>query len=62
VKLNRKDTIELVPEVVELIGTLAAALKKDDDGKVRVTKDELRELGRVAGRLATAIALASLRH
>lgn len=62
VKLNPKDTIEVVPEVVDLVTTIAGALKKDDDGKVRLTRDELKDLGKAATRLGTAVALMMLRH
>lgn len=60
-KINPKDTIELIPEAVDLVATIGGALKKDDDGKVRLTRDELKDLGKAATRLATSVALMMLR-
>ena len=61
-KLSTGDKIELGMDVVAVVETLVRVMKKDDDGKVRVTKDELKELARAATALGTALALASLRH
>jgi hypothetical protein len=61
-KLDTSDKIELGMDVVAVVETLVRVLKKDDDGKVRVTREELKELARAAGSLGTGLALASLRH
>lgn len=61
-KLSTGDKIELGMDVVAVVETLVRVMKKDDDGKVRVTKDELKELARAATALGTALALASLRR
>jgi hypothetical protein len=62
VKLSTGDKIELGMDVVAVVETLVRVMKKDDDGKVRVTKDELKELARAATALGTGLALASLRR
>jgi len=62
VKLNMGDKIELGMDVVAVVETLVRVMKKDDDGKVRVTKQELKELARAATVLGTGLALASLRR
>lgn len=61
-KLSTGDKIELGMDVVAVVETLVRVTKKDDDGKVRVTKDELKELARAATALGTGLALASLRR
>lgn len=61
-KLSTGDKIELGMDVVAVVETLVRVMKKDDDGKVRVTKDELKELARAATALGTGLALASLRR
>lgn len=61
-KLSTGDKIELGMDVVAVVETLVRVMKKDEDGKVRVTKDELKELARAATALGTGLALASLRR
>ena len=61
-KLNIGDKIELGMDVIGVAETLVRVLKKDDDGKVRVTREELKELARAATVLGTGLALASLRR
>jgi len=42
------EIVTLSTEAVELYDELAVALRKDDDGRVRVTRAELRRIGKAA--------------
>lgn len=42
--LTPDELIDIAPEAIALVQAISAALKKDADGKVRVTKDEAREI------------------
>ena len=54
--LNANELIELIPEVEHLVKTLNEALKKDDDGKVRVTKEEAKQIRAAAAKIALQLA------
>jgi hypothetical protein len=54
--LNSQELIELVPDVHTLVKTLTKALRKDADGKVRVTKDEAKRIRDLAAKLVLQLA------
>lgn len=58
-KINPQDVIEVAPDVVEIVVVLAKALKKDDDGKVRITREESKALLKAAKDLGLAILVAT---
>jgi|LauGreDrversion2_6_1035139.scaffolds.fasta_scaffold00165_7 hypothetical protein len=58
-KINPQDVIEVAPDVVEIVVVLAKALKKDEDGKVRITREESRALLKAAKDLGLAILVAT---
>jgi hypothetical protein len=60
-KINPQDVIEVAPDVVEIVVVLAKALKKDEDGKVRITREESRALLKAAKDLGLAILVATAR-
>ncbi len=45
--LTPDELIALAPEIEELVKYLNGALKKDADGKVRVTKEERKQIGKL---------------
>jgi hypothetical protein len=47
----------LIPELLDLLSELDAMLRKDDDGKVRLDKSELKSLGKTLLRLGGKILL-----
>jgi hypothetical protein len=54
--LNAGELITLLPEAQELVKVLSEALKKDPDGKVRVTKEEGKQIKAIISRLALQLA------
>jgi len=54
--LTAQEIIELSPEAVELVKVISAALKKDEDGKVRVTREEARDIRVHVFKLAVHVA------
>lgn len=58
-KINPQDVIEVAPDVVEIVVVLTKALKKDDDGKVRITREESKALLKAAKDLGLAILVAT---
>jgi len=49
--LDPKEAIDLADEAYHLGQVIASALKKDPDGKIRLTKRERRQIGRAALKL-----------
>lgn len=60
-KINPQDVIEVAPDVVEIVVVLAKALKKDEDGKVRITREESKAILKAAKDLGFAILVATAR-
>jgi hypothetical protein len=60
VKIDAKEAAELAIEAGALVAMLSRALRKDDDGVVRLDTSESRELMRRLLGLARSIALALL--
>ncbi len=58
-KINPQDVIEVAPDVVEIVVVLAKALKKDEDGKVRITREESKAILKAAKDLGLAILVAT---
>ena len=54
--LNAGELITLLPEAQELVKVLSEALQKDPDGKVRVTKEEGKQIKAIISRLALQLA------
>jgi hypothetical protein len=54
--LTAQEIIELAPEAVELVKLISAALKKEEDGKVRVTREEARAIRTQVFKLAVHVA------
>lgn len=54
--LNSQELIELVPDAATLVKTLTKALRKDTDGKIRVTKDEAKRIRDLAAKLVLQLA------
>jgi len=59
-KLTPDELLKLAPEIATAIRDVAKALKKDEDGEVRVTRAEARALRESIFRLAVLIAKESL--
>lgn len=53
--LTPDELIDIAPEAIALVQAISAALKKDADGKVRVTKDEAREIRTKVLKLAVEV-------
>jgi malonyl CoA-acyl carrier protein transacylase len=51
-----EELIALAPEAGELLAVLSKALKKDADGKVRVTKAEAKEIKKLVTTFALHLA------
>jgi hypothetical protein len=49
--LDPAEAVALSTEALALLAKLADALRKDEEGKVRVTREEGRELGKAALKL-----------
>lgn len=60
-KINPQDVIEVAPDVVEIVVVLTKALKKDEDGKVRITREESKAILKAAKDLGLAILVATAR-
>lgn len=54
--LTPDELIALAPEVERLLKTLNEALKKDADGKVRVTNEERKQIGKLIAGLSLKLA------
>ena len=54
--LNAQELITLLPEAQELVKVLSEALKKDPDGKVRITKEEGKQIKAIVSKLALQLA------
>ena len=54
--LNADELITLLPEAQELVKVLSEALKKDPDGKVRITKEEGKKIKAIISKLALQLA------
>jgi hypothetical protein len=50
--LQSTELLTLVPEVELLIKTLSESLRKDPDGKVRITKVEAKKICKLAAKIA----------
>lgn len=53
--LTPDELIDIAPEAIALVQAISAALKKDADGKVRVTKEEAREIRTKVLKLAVEV-------
>ena len=49
------ELIDIAPDAVALVQAISSSLKKDADGKVRVTKEEAREIRTKILKLAVEI-------
>lgn len=54
--LTPDELVVLAPDAVALVKEIAAALKKDEDGKVRVTKEEAKKIRTLVFKLAVHVA------
>ena len=54
--LTAQEIIELAPEAVELVKLISASLKKDESGKVHVTREEARAIRTQVFKLAVHVA------
>ena len=54
--LTPDELIALAPDVERLLKTLNEALKKDADGKVHVTKEERKQIGKLIAGLSLKLA------
>lgn len=54
--LTPDELVVLAPDAVALVKQITEALRKDEDGKVRVTKAEAREIRTLVFRLAVQVA------
>jgi len=54
--LTPDELIELGPDAIALVQTISASLRKDADGKVRVTKEEARQIRILVFKLAVKVA------
>ena len=54
--LSPDELIELAPDAVALVQSITAALRKDEDGKVRVTREEARQIRTLVFKLAVHVA------
>jgi hypothetical protein len=48
--------IDIAPEAIDLVKAISEALKKDADGKVRVTREEARVIRTKVFKLAVEVA------
>ena len=58
--LSPEEVLGLSDEFQKLVAVFSAALKKDPDGKVRVTKEEAKEIRKLVTRLALHLAKEAL--
>ena len=54
--LTTDELIELAPDAVALVHEVATDLRKDEDGKVRVTREEARRIRSLVFKLAAHFA------
>lgn len=54
--LTPDELVVLAPDAVALVHEITAALRKDEDGKVRVTKEEAKAIRSLVFRLAVHVA------
>jgi hypothetical protein len=54
--LTPDELVVLAPDAVALVKEISAALKKDEDGKVRVTKEEGKKIRTLVFKLAVQVA------
>ena len=54
--LTPDELVELAPDAVALVQSITAALRKDPDGKVRVSKEEARQIRTLVFKLAVHVA------
>ena len=54
--LSPDELIELAPDAVALVQSITAALRKDEDGKVHVTREEARQIRTLVFKLAVHLA------
>ena len=54
--LSPDELIDIAPVAIDLVKTISEALKKDADGKVRVTREEAREIRTKVFKLAVEVA------
>jgi len=54
--LTPDELIDLGPDAIALVQTISASLRKDADGKVRVTKEEARQIRILVFKLAVKVA------
>jgi hypothetical protein len=54
--LDPKELVELAPDAVALVKSITDALRKDADGKVRVSKEEARAIRLLVFKLAVHVA------
>jgi hypothetical protein len=54
--LTPNELIDIAPEAIDLVKTISESLKKDADGKVRVTREEAREIRLKIFKLAVEVA------
>lgn len=50
------ELVELAPDAIALVREISAALRKDEDGKVRVTKEEGKRIRTLVFKLAVHVA------
>jgi len=58
--LTPNELLEIAPEAQRLVALLSEALKKDPDGKVRVTPEEGKEIKQLITKLALKLAKEAL--
>lgn len=51
-----EELVELAPDAVALVQSITAALRKDADGKVRVSREEARAIRALVFKLAVHVA------
>jgi len=54
--LTPDELVELAPDAVALVQSITAALRKDADGKVRVSREEARAIRALVFKLAVHVA------
>jgi len=54
--LTPDELVVLAPDAVELVREITAALRRDEDGKVRVTREEGRKIRTLVFKLAVHVA------
>jgi len=54
--LTPDELVLLAPDAVDLVKEITAALRKDEDGKVRVTKAEAKAIRTLVFKLAVSVA------